>query len=70
MVKEVTFTKHAIACGKEPILMFVVKLTDVMSEPVQETATGAVIPVYTGHGQPALGFEGAQDDSDEGFPSS
>ncbi len=57
-------------CGREPMLMSVEKLTDVMEEPEQETPTGAVIPVPTGHGQPVLGFEGAQDESAGGFPSS
>jgi hypothetical protein len=57
-------------CGRELILMSVEKLTDVMEEPEQETPTGAVLPVPTGHGQPVLGFVGAQDESDGGFPSS
>ncbi len=70
MVKEIKFTMHVIACGREAILMFVCMKTDDISEPVQETPLGAVIPVYTGHGQPVLGLEGAQDDNDEGFPSS
>jgi hypothetical protein len=68
MTKSVKFTMHVIACGRELILMFEIKLTDVMEELEQETPTGAVIPAPTGHGQPVLGFEGAQDESDEGFP--
>jgi hypothetical protein len=70
MTKSVKFTMHVMDCGREPILMSVEKLTDIMEEPEQETPTGAVIPVSTGHGQPVLGFEGAQDESDEEFPSS
>jgi hypothetical protein len=61
---------HVMDCGRELILKSVEKLTDVMEEPEQETPTGAVIPVPAGHGQPVLGFEGAQDESDVGFPSS
>ncbi len=41
-----------------------------MEDPEQETPTGAVIPVPTGHGQPVLGFEGAHVESAERFPSS
>jgi hypothetical protein len=70
MTKSVKFTMHVMDCGREPILMSVMMLTDVMEEPEQETPTGAVIPLPTGHGQPVFGLEGAQDESDEGFPSS
>ncbi len=70
MVKYVKFTKHVMFCGRELILMFVDKLTDLIVKPEHETPTGAVIPRFTGHGQPVLGFEGAQDESAEGFPSS
>ncbi len=70
MDKSVKFTMHVIACGRKLILMSVVKVTEVMEEPEQETPTGAVIPVSTGHGQPVLGFEGAHEESAGGLPSS
>ncbi len=71
MNKIVKLTMHVIACGRELILMSVLKVTDFMEEePEQETPTGAAIPVPNVHGQPLLGFEGAQDESAGGFPSS
>ncbi len=61
---------HVIACGRDPALILETMTTLDMSEPVQLIPTGAVFPASTVHGQPKLGFEGAQDESAEGLPSS
>ncbi len=71
MTNLVTLTMHVIACGRGPATIFEpVKSMIVMSVPVQLIPTGAVFPVSTVHGQPVFGFEGAQDESAEGLPSS